>query len=469
MAALCVSASLAAGLTCAALQAQTSATPVSYQKLRQEENWSSLSVRDPSDNPDLFDPVKFVPLNESNNIWMSLGGHIRVRGESWSNYNLSDAPSNSDTFGLGRVFLHADIHVGPNVRFFVEGKTAVSTNRNLPGGRRTGDVDTADLLNAFVDVTTPLSDSSRFTVRAGRQQLLFGKERLVGVSSWGNTVRTFEGFSGKLQLDNWSVTGFWTQPVTVSKYSFNRRDRNTDFFGVYAAGRVPGTKVGLDLFLMTLDQRQSTFNGTIGPEKRHTLGTRFWGAIPRSDFDYEVEAAYQFGDLGSGGISAHTAMGQLGYQFKTTPMAPRLYTEIDYASGDKQPGGDVQTFNRLFPTSHAVLGFADVVGWQNVVDLIAGITLKPLRRVSVDLSGHNFWRADENDAVYTPGGAVFRAGAPGSPKRVGSEVDAILKYALRRHMDFGFGYTHFFPGKFLEETGPAKNLILTYLWAQYTF
>ncbi len=456
-------------VACTSIQAQSASSPIAYQKLRQDENWSPLSVRDPTDNPDWFDPIKFVPLTDGNNVWVSFGGHIRFRGESWSNFNFNDTPANSDTFGLGRVFLHADIHVGSNVRFFVEGKTALSTARNLPGGRRTSDVDTADLLNAFVDVTTPLSDSSRFTLRAGRQELLFGKERLVGISAWSNTVRAFEGFSSKLQLQQWNITGFWAQPVTVSKYSFNRRDRSTDFFGVYAAGRVPRTKVGLDVYLLTLDRPQSTFNGTTGAEKRHTLGARLWGAIPHSNFDYEAEAAHQFGDVGSSGISAGTVMGQVGYRFAKLPMSPRLYTEIDYASGDKQSGGDVQTFNPLFPTAHAVLGFADVTGWRNVIDLIHGVTLKPLPKVTVDFSTHNFWRANENDALYNSGGAVFRAGAPGSPRRVGFETDLLLRYAYRRHADFGFGYTHFFPGKFVELTGPANNLIFTYLWAQYTF
>ena len=225
------------------LQGQQGKNRPTYEFLRQNENWSVVS-EGPSRTEDFFDPVKHVPLTESGSIRASFGGHYRVRMESWDNFGFSDAEGRYDLFVNTRLLLHADIRVGDHVRFYVEGKTALATDRNLPGGRRPFDIDTADLLNAFVDLSVPVSDAGDFTFRVGRQELLFGKQRLVSPLPWGNSLRAFEGFSEELALQSWEVTGFWVHPVKVNKYDFNRRDANTEFYGVYAGGRLPKTKSG---------------------------------------------------------------------------------------------------------------------------------------------------------------------------------------------------------------------------------
>lgn len=458
----------AAGLP-AVLAAQTSANRPAYQNLRQNENWSVLGERTASHGEDWTDPIKYVPVNDSGSLWLSFGGHLRVRGESWDDFDFNDQPSHSDTFGLGRALLHMDAHAGKHFRFFVEGKAATATDRNLPGGRRASDVDEGDLLNAFVDVSASVNDATSLTFRAGRQELLFGKERVVGPSAWGNSFRTFDGFTGIVKIRSWNVTGFWTRPVAISKFSFNRRDANSEFFGVYAAGAVPGTKAGLDVYWLDLDRHSASFNGVSGRERRHTVGSRVWGVVPNSGADYELEANYQFGNLAQSDISAWSAMTQVGYLFDKLPATPRFYTELNYASGDNGVEGKAGTFNQLFPTAHGFLGFVDTAARQNILDVAGGVTLKPVNTLSVDLSSHNFWRASEHDALYNDAGAVVRAGSTGSSKRVGSELDLLFKYKWGRHTDFGFGYSRLFAGQFIRETGPAHDIDFTYFWTQYTF
>lgn len=56
----------------------------------------------------------------------------------------------------------------------------------------------------------------------------------------------------------------------------------------------------MNLYWLGLDRETSAFNGTSGHENQHTLGGLVSGRASR--FDYEVEAAYQFGTLGEGDI-----------------------------------------------------------------------------------------------------------------------------------------------------------------------
>jgi hypothetical protein len=451
-----------------------------YQDLRYQEDWSVLAGKDRSQTGDLFDPIKYAPLTEDGSVWVSFGGQIRERVEVWNNFNFG-APvtaDHDDVFLLSRVRVHGDLHVGEHMRVFVEGKSALETDRSLTGGRRTVDTDELDLQNGFVDLSLRPFDGAQFTLRAGRQEMAFGRQRLVSPLDWANTRRTFDGASGIFKLQGWTVTGFWTLFVPVQKYNFNTSDLSTQFYGIYASGKVPlAQAVGLDLYWMGLQSDVNAFtgtpfaryNGTVGREERHTLGGRLWGKVATTGIDYELEGAFQVGRVGAGSVDAFMITGQLGYTFAEFPAAPRLQVGLDYASGDDKAGGDVHTFNQLFPLGHAYFGYIDTVGRQNIIDVNPGFSVQPFTKLVASLEGHLFWRADTRDALYNAGGNVVRAGSAGSSSEIGSEIDLLFKYQFDRHLLGLLGYNHFFAGDFIRESGPSKDINFAYLTLQYTF
>lgn len=441
-----------------------------YKLLRYQEDWSVLAGRDTSQTGDPFDPIKYVPLSDDGEVWASFGGHARVRVENWTHFNFAAVDEDNDTFTLYRMTLHGDLHVGKDLRVFAEGLTAQSTERELQGGRRTIDVDSLELMQAFVDYRLPLCDEVSVTLRGGRQALLFGNQRLVSPLPWTNTFREWDGFSGIVQFNGWSATAFYTQFAPVQKYDFNDPDAQTEFFGLYATGKLPLNGHSADLYWLGLDRDDPvTFNGTTGNEERHTFGARLWGKLGQTAFDYETEAAYQLGEVGDGDVSAYMFAGELGYKFGDWFASPRVHLGLDYASGDDGAGGDVETFNQLFPLGHAYLGYIDTVGRQNIIDVTPGLTLNPTDKLLVKLVGHLFWRAETSDALYNAAGGVVRAGALDNSREVGQELDLLLRYQFDRHFSGEFGYNHFFPGDFLQQSGPAGHIDFVYLMLQYTF
>ena len=192
----------------------------SYHNTRYQEDWSVLRGTDPDSSP--AGPLKFIPLNQSGSVYFSLGGQGRARFEGWNDFGFGGPGSRDDGFGLLRIRLHGDLVLGPYLRVFVEGKSALSTNRNLPGGLRTLDVDAADLQNVFVDLKIPFENGAS-TLRFGRQELQFGRQRLVSPLNWSNTrPRMFDGFRGAVEFGTWRLDGFHTKFVKVRKYAFNR-------------------------------------------------------------------------------------------------------------------------------------------------------------------------------------------------------------------------------------------------------
>lgn len=451
-----------------------------YQDLRYQENWSVLAGKDRSQTGDLFDPIKYMPLKEDGSIWISFGGQIRERVEVWNNFNFGTpvAADHDAVFLLSRFRLHGDLHVGEQVRVFVEGKSALPTDRSLVGGRRTVDTDELDLQNGFVDLSLRLFDKGHFTLRAGRQELAFGRQRLVSPLDWANTRRTFDGVSAIFKLQDWTVTGFWTLFVPVQKYKFNTSDLSTQFYGIYATGKVSlADTLSLDLYWLGLQSGVRAFtgtpfaqyNGTVGREERHTLGGRLWGKLGKARIDYELEGAFQVGRVGPGSVDAFMITGRLGYTFTEFPVVPRLQLGLDYASGDEKAGGDVRTFNQLFPLGHAYFGYIDTVGRQNIIDLNPGLSIQPFTKLIASLEGHLFWRADTHDALYNASGNVVRAGSAGSSSEIGSEIDLLFRYQFDRHLLGLLGYSRFFAGDFLKESGPSKDIDFAYLTLQYTF
>lgn len=445
-------------------------TRPAYQVRRFDEDWSVLKGVDRTRTDDGWDRVKFIPLTDDQTVWVSVGGQVRERLEYFHEFNFgASTPKASDGYLLSRIMLDADLHLGRYARVYVEGKSALATDRDLAGGATNLFVDTIDLQNGFLDLTIPLGEKHGVTLRGGRQELLFGKQRLVSPLDWTNVRRTFDGASAIGRIGDWTVTPFWTQLVPVDKYEFNTPDSGKEFFGVYAAGLIPFLPVGLDLYYLGADNATATFNGTSGREERHTLGGRLWGKVGDTGVDYEVEGAYQFGTVGAADIGAFMVTAQVGYALPAPSLAPRVYVNLDYASGDDRAGGDVQTFNQLYPLGHQYLGYMDFVGRQNVIDLSGGVAVRPTAALSVSLEPHVFWRASDQDALYNAGGAVLRSGAGTTAREIGVELDLLVNYRFSRHLTGYVGYSHFFTGAFIRATGPAKDADFGYAALQYTF
>ena len=245
-----------------------------FKPLRHQEDWSLLRDVDRTQTGDFWDPIKFIPLNDDGSAWLSFGGQVRLRVENWHNFGFNDF--DDDTFLLTRLFFHADAHLGPNMRIYAEGKSALSTERDLAGGRRPLDADELDLQQLFGDFVLPVGQAT-LTFRPGRQMLAFGKQRLVSPLGWTNTMRTWDGFSAILQGQGWTVTGFWAQFVNVDKFDLNPTDAQNELAGVYATGTLPNSPIHMDLYWLALDRDETAtpgggFNGTTGIEDRDTLG-----------------------------------------------------------------------------------------------------------------------------------------------------------------------------------------------------
>jgi hypothetical protein len=457
--------------------------PPPYTPLRWNEDYSYL--KDPAKRTDWLDPIKYIPIGDDPDTYLSLGGSARYRYEFFDNNNFGAGPQDDDGFHLTRFLAHADLHLGKNLRGFVQIKSAMEDGRE--GGPRPIDSDEFDLQQAFVDLKLPMplgDEGATVTLRGGRQDLAYGAQRLVGPLDWANTRRTFEGGKATLAFSKkHSLDVFLVRPVVNENEEPNTGDGNTTFAGLYDTLSLPtwfGEKASTKLDLYGFALLVNRPGGRVVPpfggpdEDRYTIGARLSSA-PKP-FDFDVEATYQFGKSGSGDIAAWSIASEVGYTLENAPLTPRMILGFDMASGDDDPAdADNQTFNQLFPTAHPYLGYIDALGRQNIIDLHGGAELillkeaKHARKVALRAEHHLFWRQSDADAIYNPFGFVTRADLGSDETYVGSETDLLLNWQIDRHWSAYAGYSHFFAGDFLQETGPSDDIDFFYAALQFTF
>ncbi len=439
-------------------------TPPPLLSLRFNEDYHFL--RNPACHIDFWDRLKYAPLNEAGDAYVTFGGEVRERYEYFKNNLWGQGPQDSNGYLLQRYMLHADLRLGPHVRFFGQLKSNLETGRT--GGPRPTDEDKLDLHQAFGDLRGSMGNTM-LALRAGRQEFSYGSERLVGVREGPNVRLSFDAVRLIFESKPWRVDGFVSRPVETTRNIFDdSSDRKQAFWGVYAVGRLPALPAAkIDLYYLGLDRQGARFDQGTASEQRHTLGTRLWGR-PGS-WDYNVELMCQFGSFGSGTIQAWAASSDSGYTFRSVLLQPRIGLRAEANSGDRDrnsPG--LQTFNALFPRG-SYFGEIGLIGPANLMDLHPSLDLHIAEAVTLTLDWDWYWRTSVHDGVYSPPGGLLRSGVGSGARYVGNQVEAQAAWQIDRHLSVTANYTHFFTGAFLKQTGPARDVDFVAAWAAYKF
>ena len=424
-----------------------------FQLLRSAEDWSNYEPN--PDSPHPWDALKNI---RGDGYRLSIGGSTRERFESFDGFGLGLTKNDSDEYLLYRLQLHADLHLGDNLRVFGEFIYADVTDRSLPAKKRKVDVDSPDFLNLFVE--------RRFgpvTARVGRQQFLFGKQRLVSPLPWSNTWNKWDGASLAYENGKLSVDAFWGFFTPTIRRDLNEPDTSDQLFGLY------GTWAdSLDFYYIGRDLDSS------GSERqRNTLGFRHHGKRPLGNssltWDHDLEMAYQFGTDGDSDVQAGMVALETGLQANGLASKPRVWLGFDWASGDRtSDDGTVNTFDQLFPLGHAYFGHADLFGRQNIIDLSTGLEMQLTSDVRFRSVLHLFWRDEENDALFSAGGGRFiAAGAAPGESYIASEIDLNLAWQINRNLDLDLGYSYVFAEDVARGAGADDDLKFSY--AQFTF
>jgi len=442
-----------------------------WKGLFYDNNFSVLE--DPAHRYLLGEEFKDVPLDLPNLLIMSsesrlsFGGELRHRFMNEVDRLRPGGPGRS-TYDLWRWRNYLDYHGSDMFRLYVEMLDAAIFNEELPD---TGiDINRFNIQNAFFDITLPDFSETPLTFRAGRQELLYGKQRLVSPLDWGNTRRNFEGFKVFRPGRNWNIDLFTTRPVNtatgngpLSRFDSepDRADQSRTFSGVYLTYH--GTKDNIvDLYWLWLNEREPRPGFADG--SRHTIGGR-WVTThavgddccgPSQIWTTEVEGAYQFGTDNGQVVNAGFATAELTLALPRLPWKPAVKALYYWGSGDSDPNdNNNNTFSVLFPLGHAYWGFIDNLSGQNLQDYSIQASVNPSKRIKILANMHWFDLANRNDVLYNVAGVPL--GTRGAGTEIGEEFDLVGNIAISPNLSVQIGQLWFWNGTFINNSLPRDD------------
>jgi hypothetical protein len=430
----------------------------SFKVLRYNEDYSNINT---DSIPTGYTRMKHLKLWRGN-AYLSLGGSARYQFINVENEDWGETPESSDVYGLARHMLHVDFHAGSRWRTFVGFQSSLATEMHDVSPL---DENPLELHQAFVDCNIVVYPTSKLTLRLGRQELLYGSQRLVSVRNGPNNRQAFDGIKMLYVSNDYNFDLFYSRFVIARPGSLN--DVGESAIRLWGAYLVKyHAPVNIDLYYLGIDKALAVFDDGAGRENRHSIGTRIWKQSGRLNVD--IECLYQFGRLGGNPISAWTASFKSEYKL-AGKINPTIGVKTEVITGDtRYDDGKLNTFNPLFP-SGAYFGLAALFGPANLIDFHPSLTLSLSKKIEWNCDYDIFWRHSLHDGIYTNNMHMIYTGRNNSNRFIGSQLSTDVGYSPGRFITISGEFKWFITGRYLDTAGEGKDILFGMLSMEITF
>jgi hypothetical protein len=396
--------------------------------------------------------------------WLHIGGQIRGRFEAPSGSSLLN--NSSDEYYLSRIRVDLAVKPASWLRFVFQAQDARA------GAYNTAPASSAmynpmDLRQGYLELN--YEGGATVKLRAGRQELAFGGERLIGPADWGMS-RTYEALDLSISKGRGKLDLIAGSAVQIDAGRPDRHKPGEHFYGAYGSIQrlLPGMNVEpYVLFKQNLLIRSET--SVIGDAIVSSPGVRLTGKLP-GRFEYTAEAIVQRGSYSADRVSARAATGLLGWTVTGASWKPRVSIEYNYASGDPTAKDfSRNTFDQFYPSNHNYYGMIDQFGWKNMKNFRAGFDFTAGRKLKVRTDFNQFDLATVQDSLYNSSGSSIVLDRKATSAHIGSELSSVALYQWNRIWKFGAGIGHLYAGSFLRQSGYRSGYTYPYLMFVGTF
>lgn len=339
----------------------------------------------------------------------------------------------------------------------------------------TSEINALELSQAYLglDVEDSLGSGSTTTVTAGRYILSLGSKRLVSGTGWRNTVNAFTGTYLDWKRGDDRFVALWAMPhmrlpndaesIRDNEVEWDEETPDLQFFGAsFTRGAVLGEGT-LELYGYGLAERDSAERQTAN-RRLFTPGLRLAREPAAGTWDFDVEAAYQFGhirgsksaaDVNDLDVSAWYTHAELGRTFDAAG-SPRLAVHFDKATGDGPDADSYNRFDTLYGnrrTDYGPTGLYGAVQRANMVSLGVRAEVEPSDRFDVAVMGRRLWLDEATDS-FASTGVRDRTGASG--RDAGTQIEARVRYwVVPKVIRIDAGVAHLEKGRFLTDAPNA--------------
>ncbi|MDR7157026.1 hypothetical protein J2W40_003873 [Sphingobium xenophagum] len=405
------------------------ATTKGYNLSRWAEDWSAY--RDPAKRDDILDRLKYLPLDEDGDIYLTLSGEARLRMNLTSNPQLIEGPEQRQD--IVRLVGGADLHIGDNLRFYGEIAHGQLSGENV--GTPSG-----SLRNSFVRQQYFAEAKGRvgevdLGIRYGRQEFTDGPNLLISQRD-NNTIRfVLNGTRAWARTPKMRATlfDFETTDLGNGGLGDDVPDKNRRFSGVSAGFVLPphwlgGSSLYIDPFFWRRRNRVGTWGGVVSPAVRYYAGARLWGDVGPVALDWTL--VHQYGQFNDRPIRAWQAFAAQTVRLGADKSAPRIGVHVDYGSGGG--GYDNGTLRNAYAPfgNNIYFSYGLFLTATNLIAVAPNISFQPITGVRASLEYQFSWRDDARDAVYRANYTPYVGTERVAGKAVAQLARAQIVYAI---------------------------------------
>jgi hypothetical protein len=289
-------------------------------------------------------------------------------------------------------------------------------------------VNETDIQQLHLDlVSSNFLGSSLYTeLSVGRLNMDLGRRRWVARNSFRNATNAFDGVSWLLGKEEaWSAQAFAVAPVRRFLRSLDEPDTERRLWGLYYESH-QAVWMRTDLYYLGHRDR--------GPYRDFDmLGARIRKRPAAGEFQYEIESAYQFGNVSEQGRFQHFQHIEGGFTFEE-PGTPQVVLQFDYASRGLDPLYGARAFE-FAPT-----GIFGPVFRSNLLSPGLRLVGNPTDKLSLYFQQRALWLADGR-SPWTGSGRHDPTGTAGT--FLGHTSDLRAGYTIADNLFLQAGFVHF--------------------------
>ena len=208
-----------------------------------------------------------------------------------------------------------------------------------------------DLKLAYAEFGNP--EKSWISLRVGRQLINYNNT-IMANSEWRNQGRSYDAVVTNLHYDRYRLGIFAASAVVPLIDGISHHQEGNNIYGMYGGIDRLLPHSTLEPFVLWRVQPsvaiETTAKVKTGRQDEKAYGFRFKGLAARS-LDYSYEAIFERGSDGPNSIRAWAQTFGAGYRFDSIYLHPRIFSQYDYASGDRNMNDGVHgAFDTMYPT-----------------------------------------------------------------------------------------------------------------------
>lgn len=401
-------------------------------QVRWSEDWSALRTMSVAEKKkDWFNRLKYIPLTDKGDIWLTLSGEERLR------YIFENQPvmGTAGVTNASRVLLRnqygADLHLGEHVRAYAEFLYAVAGGSNTYGYQTGVQRERLDLQQGILEVKGHAL-GAQMGVIGGRQLFLDAPIQMQSARDLTNVQLSWDGARGYAIWKHFRMDGFYfmqtnKQPIDVFADGTNYSAR---LYGLYTSTALPSfsfmkknSQLFADVYFLGY-----LYNGAgaaiptaavgktqAGSSRRDNIGMRVWGNV--GPFSVSLNGVFQGGQFrqaksdNTRPVRAFAVNGTVMYSMPNLPAKPSVGLQADVFSGGNynKTSGAVGTFSTPYVPLPYYNDVSLTLTSENLVGVGPVANFMILKNLGLKAHIPVFWRESTDDAVYNPNNKIFAA------------------------------------------------------------